>query len=173
MAKPVPGLTALKALTVELDDKAEVLAELNLGSLWDRLMAEALDAYAASARRGLSVEEIASEIESALQSLSENMEEGLARGDAGVAYNEGRAVEGRALALAGEAKYAVRTEVLDQRTCDACKEWDGFVAEIDSSDYEAAMPPAYCEGGDNCRGFYIILDEGVDPADFQDAAAQG
>lgn len=170
MPKPVPGLTAIHALTVELDEKAEVLAELNLGSLWDRMMAEALDTYAAASRRGLSVDQIAAEIEDALQSLSEKMEEGLARGDAGVAYNEGRATEGRAMTLSGEAKYAVRTEVLDTRTCDACREWDGFVVEIDSPDYEAAMPPAYCEGGDNCRGFYIILDESVDPADFEEAA---
>lgn len=155
-------LSKAKAIAIELDGKAEVVAELNLGSMWDRLMGEALDAVVAANRRGLGATDAAAEVDKILSDLSPKYEASLARSDSAVAYNEGRSVEGRMLSETGQATYAIRTEVLDDRTCKSCAEFDGLVVEIDSQDFEAAMPPAYCEGGDNCRGFYIIVSDSIE-----------
>lgn len=157
----VPKATAI---AIELDGKAEVLAELNLGSMWNRMMGEALDLFAQADRQGKSPAEIAAEVDRFLADLSPKYEAALARGDVTVAYNEGRATEGTLMAEEGRATFAVRSEVLDDRSCEPCHEWDGFVVEIDSPEFDAVMPPSYCDGGDNCRGFYIILDDSIDAA---------
>ena len=37
---------------------------------------------------------------------------------------------------------------------------DNEVFEVGTRDYYQNMPPAECEGGDNCRGFYIPISPG-------------
>jgi hypothetical protein len=64
-------------------------------------------------------------------------------------------------AVDGAAAWVLRSEVLDARTCQACAGLDGTMVKIGTSEYEQLMPPARCEGGDNCRGFYVILSKSL------------
>ena len=54
----------------------------------------------------------------------------------------------------------MRSEVLDEATCATCADLDGMVFEVGTSDFDRYMPPAMCEGGDRCRGFYVVIAEG-------------
>ncbi len=76
-----------------------------------------------------------------------------------VAYNQGRGAEIATAGLDGRAQFVVRSEVLDTRTCRSCANLDGTVVPINSPEYAQFMPPAMCEGGDRCRGFYIAVSE--------------
>lgn len=49
----------------------------------------------------------------------------------------------------------VRTEVLDENTCEPCSQLDGTVVVLNSPEYFRLMPPNLCEGREQCRGFYI------------------
>jgi len=80
------------------------------------------------------------------------------RADAGSAvaraYNVGRE-EAAELMGATQAQYSA---ILDSNVCQACLAEDGRVYELDSDEYEKALPPnRECEGGDNCRCVMVYI----------------
>ena len=144
------------AARAALADEARVSAEVQLDGLWNRLVNEALDALGRSGRTG---GDAAADVEARLQGLSESPLDADARKDAAVAYNAGRGFAGVEAAAAGTATWALRSEVLDSATCETCASLDGTWALIDSDEYDALMPPSGCEGGDNCRGVAVIVED--------------
>ena len=86
------------------------------------------------------------------------MDSNALRTDAGTviakAYNVGRAEAAEELG----AKRAEYSAILDSGTCQQCLAMDGRAFDIDSDEYEQAMPPNRdCDGGDNCRCFMVYI----------------
>jgi hypothetical protein len=88
-------------------------------------------------------------------SLSDAPVSDAARGATSESFNLGRNLG--AQAQAGDISQVVRTEILDQNTCDPCARVDGTSVEMNSDEYFALMPPNLCEGRDLCRGFYVYV----------------
>lgn len=58
---------------------------------------------------------------------------------------------------------AVRNEVLDTNTCEACEELDGFEATYGTRSFYENSPPNKCDGRGRCRGFWDIEGDKEDP----------
>jgi hypothetical protein len=107
-----------------------------------------------------------------LHGLSPAKNDLAARQLAEVAYNQGRDIAAKDAAAAGRANWVVRSEVLDSRTCTSCAQLDGVYLKIGTKEYEQYLPPARCLGGDNCRGFAVIVsNELAQQLDEEEAAA--
>jgi hypothetical protein len=74
----------------------------------------------------------------------------------GEALNLGRTAG--ALSLPEPPTFALRSEQLDRRTCDACERVHGEIVQVDSPDYYSILPPAFCFGGGRCRGVMVFGD---------------
>ena len=153
--------TTLRRATVAYAEHVETQAGIDVGSMWDRFLNEFLNEYATQSRAGQSGARLDARMQEFMDALSNKPLEQAAREGAAVAYNEGRALAGVQAYAAGRAEYAVRSEFLDIRTCEACATLDGSVVQIGTSDYEALKPPSRCLGGERCRGIYVVLGKGV------------
>ncbi len=140
--------------------EVEILATLDVGTLWDRMLGEFLGEWGRLERQGLSSAEMAGEMRGFMDGLSPKQLEDLARTSAGVSYNQGRSAEILSAHVQGLTQFVVRSEVLDAKTCEVCAQLDGSVFEIGTRDYEEFLPPAKCLGGDRCRGFYVAVGSG-------------
>lgn len=74
----------------------------------------------------------------------------------GEALNLGRAAG--AMDAANPPEYAMRSEQLDENTCDSCDEAHGEIVQVGTAEFYDEMPPAGCEGGGRCRGIYVFGD---------------
>jgi hypothetical protein len=52
-------------------------------------------------------------------------------------------------------EFALRSEQLDERTCEECDSLHGEIAQIDTADYYDLLPPEGCLGGGRCRGIMV------------------
>lgn len=139
--------------STRLNAEITKVAGLDVGAMWDRMLGEFLGQWSQLDRQKLPGAEIAAELQAFMDSLSEAPTEDMARTSAGVVYNQGRMAE---MESAGVER-VVRSEVLDQATCEVCAQLDGEVYEVGTGEYYENAPPAKCEGGDRCRGFYVPL----------------
>lgn len=150
---PAP-VSRFRTYAREFEAETQILAELDVGTQWNRMLNEFLNEYA-RLQRTTTGAEIDKAMQAFMDGLSERPMEDLARKSSSVAYNEGRDVEIKTAAAVGEAEVAVRTAVLDGNTCESCQSLDGMIVEIGSAEYDEYMPPAKCDGGDRCRCFYV------------------
>ena len=127
--------------------------EIDVSELGTRLEAEAMRLINDLSQQGMDGQELADRVEAGLMSLSDAPVDEAARGAAAESFNLGRNLS--AQETPGAIGRVVRTEVLDQNTCDYCREVDGQEAEFNSEEYFRLMPPNGCHGRDLCRGFYI------------------
>jgi hypothetical protein len=137
------------------------VTEIAIGKEWDRLMGEALGEWTRLSRQGLSDDDILGQLQAHLEGLSEKPEQDIARTSSSVSYNQGRSVEIKNAADMGQVAMVVRSELLDDNTCEQCARLDGATFEVNSDEYQMYMPPAFCEGGDRCRGFYVPITGGI------------
>lgn len=144
----------LLALFVE---EMGVVAEFSVDKLWARLLDLFLTEYLRLTREGFAGRALYQRLETFLDSLSAKPVEDLARQVSSVAYNEGRDVGLRTGKAATVVERAVRSELLDSKTCEVCVHLDGKIVEIGTPEYEEFQPPSKCLGGDRCRGFYVAL----------------
>lgn len=158
----------MRSVLREVGTEATAYAELAIDQMWNRLLNEASRDYMTLWSQGVPEDQIWQQIEASLSGLSDTPVEQLGRQASTVAYSTGRDAGAMEALGKGEAAWALRSELLDNATCDVCDVLDGSEYEIGSPDYYEYMPPAYCEGGANCRGFYVILDpefgRAVDPS---------
>jgi hypothetical protein len=138
-------------------EAVQVTATLDVGAMWDRLLGEFLSMWTDLDRQGLSEAEMIAEMESFMGSLSSKPEEAMARQEASVIYNQGRRAEILTAGEQGRVSVVVRSEILDTETCQMCHDLDGIVREVGTPEYDRDEPPAWCEGGKNCRGFYVAI----------------
>lgn len=141
----------------ELLGQVDTIAEIDLDRIWSRLLDQALPEFARIERSGKTGDDLAQAFSDYLTSISEKPLEDLTREEAGRAYNEGRDAAIQTAATGNLVAYVMRSEVLDDNTCDTCRAYDGRIVEVDSDEYTAYMPPAGCEGGPRCRGFYVLI----------------
>lgn len=135
-------------------DAYAVRAEIDLGTVYDRLRKETLRLIEDFSQQGLSGDDLADAVVSGLKNLSDTPIEQAGRGAATEAFNLGRnlAVQTNADKIAE----VVRTEVLDANTCDPCRALDEFTTTVNGPGYFENMPPNHCDGRDLCRGFYLV-----------------
>lgn len=134
-------------------DANRIAVEIDISSLATRLQNEALRLINDYSQQGLSGPQLAEAVAAGLRNLSDAPVDRAARGAAGESFNLGRNLE--AQRQADQIGEVVRTEILDQNTCEPCRALDGKVVEFNSPDYFEFMPPNQCDGRDQCRGFYI------------------
>jgi len=149
----------ISTLTAELAGEARVASQIAVDEIWARLLDEAIREYNAAMRSGMDEAQALKQVELALHGLSPAKQDLAARQVAEVAYNQGRDMAAKEAAVTGDAQWVVRSEVLDQRTCATCAQLDGVYLKIGTREYEQYLPPARCEGGDNCRGFAVIVSD--------------
>lgn len=152
---------AKSAYAARFDEEIELVATLNLGSMWDRLMGEFLAEWDRQRRAGLEGDALDRQMQEFMDALSDKPVADMARQSSTVAYNEGRDVAIRTAKERGLVSYVVRSEVLDQATCENCAALDGVIFEVGTPEYEMFQPPARCLGGDRCRGFYVPVPESM------------
>jgi hypothetical protein len=145
-----------KAAQGVTDAAHAVGVEIDMSELAGRLEREAMRVINDLTQQGLSGEALADRVHAALMNLSDGPVMDAARGASSEAFNLGRNLGAQA---AGDVSQVVRTEILDQNTCDPCRDLDGKEVEMNSEEYFALMPPNLCDGRDLCRGFYIYVSE--------------
>lgn len=74
----------------------------------------------------------------------------------GEALNLGRAAG--AESVRNPPEYAMRSEQLDENTCDECDALHGEIVQVGSAEFYDEMPPEGCAGGGRCRGLYVFGD---------------
>jgi hypothetical protein len=157
----VAGTPMVESAVAAAADTIESAVTVSVDKVWNRILGEFLGEYERLSRQGLSDEELYRRLDAFINNLSERPIEDWARQTATVANNQGRDIVSRTAAVAEMAQYVVRSEVLDENTCANCRMLDGSVYEIGTPAYAENMPPAKCEGGDRCRGLYIVATEGL------------
>ena len=146
---------ALERYVKAFEEQADIVATLDVGAMWARYLGEFLDRWTELERQGIELDEIEREMQAFIDGLSEKPTADLARKSSSVAYNQGRNAEILSAMTQGRSEWVIRSEVLDEKTCEPCKSLDGFEAVIGSPDFYEFGPPAKCEGGRRCRGFFI------------------
>lgn len=147
IGKKAPKVTQ-EALNVGVD--------IDISELGGRLEQEAMRLISDLSQQGLSGEELAQRVAAGLMDLSDKPIQDASRGASSESFNLGRNLG--AQDSASTITQVVRTEVLDQNTCDPCANADGTVVEMNSDEYFRMMPPNLCDGRDLCRGFYMYLE---------------
>lgn len=153
----VHGIRIAAEFLAEFEEEVRMVAQISVDALWNRLLEEGLAEYNRLYRQGYEGAELERRFAAFMDALSEKPVEDAARKAAGVSYNQGRDMTLMTAKKAGLVSEAVRSEVLDDRTCSACEVLDGTWVEVGSDEYYRLMPPALCEGGERCRGFYVVL----------------
>jgi hypothetical protein len=152
-ARPDPS-TRRGAITYS-NNQAEVIAQLDVSNLVQRLQTQAVAQYNQLAGTGATPAEIAGGLEDYFSSLTDAQIDNMARASTSQSFNAGRNVA--ILELKPQlGPMAVRVEVLDENTCEPCAALDGQEFQIGSDAYLENQPPLKCEGGQRCRGFYVV-----------------
>ena len=141
------------------NQQADVLVEVDVKAIVDRLQAQTTEQYNQLLLSSAGPTEIAAGLDAYLASISDQHLLEMARGSTGTAFNLGRHVGIQELKRDLN-PYVVRTEVLDDNTCEVCEAYvsradQGEKFLINSREYFANMPPAGCLGKERCRGFYL------------------
>lgn len=153
----IGGKKVAKRVVDQFGQHVAVLAEMDVGIVWDRMLGAFLEEYVRLEREGMAMGDLLRGLEAFLDDLSEKPLAELARTSTTVSYNQGRNMGLLTAAAGKQAQYAVRSEVLDSNTCEQCVALDGTIVKIGSPAYQELMPPARCLGRERCRGFYVIL----------------
>jgi hypothetical protein len=158
------------ALDAEVEAEGLLGVEIAVDELWARLLDAAINEYMRLSRTGIPEAEVIKQVEALLQGLSSKPELLVGKQMSNVAYNQGRDVAIKIAGAAGEARYAIRSEVLDSNSCDVCPGLDGIMVLIGTPEYEQLLPPSLCEGGDGCRGFYVLISDQLTGATANDSS---
>ena len=134
-----------------------VAIEIDITETVNSLEAEALRLIDQFSRQGLAGDELASAVTEGLRLLSDAPVTRRARAATSEAFNLGRNLEAQRRIV--DIEEVVRTEILDDATCEPCRALDGRVFIPNSPEYFEFMPPAKCNGRSFCRGFYLYRTE--------------
>lgn len=66
------------------------------------------------------------------------------------------------LAARTQARWAMRSEQLDENTCAPCDTFHGELAAVGTPEYFALLPPSGCLGRGRCRGIMVYADSSDD-----------
>jgi hypothetical protein len=159
--RAVPNPSTRKGSIAYSNRQAEVMVNLDVSNLVARLQSEVVARYNVLAGSGASDPEIAKQIDDYLGSISDRQLESMARQSTSLGFNSGRNVAIQEYKAQLE-PFAIRTEVLDDNTCDVCEAYaqraeDGERFTIGTAEYLENMPPAGCKGQNRCRGFYAVF----------------
>lgn len=134
-------------------DAFEVYASVDVDALVTRLANETRRLMTDYAQQGLTGADLADAVDEGLRNLSDTPLGKAGRMAGSEAFNLGRnlAIQDNLDGIS----VVVRTEVLDDATCDPCRELDGNIFKVNTPEYFENMPPNGCEGRELCRGFYL------------------
>ncbi len=156
-------------VVTELQQEADVRVAFDVEKILEDVIRGIERTMLQSLEEGMTEDEALDATRRALIGKSDFDLQSLARGHASKNFNDGRAeVAAQVRATLEKSPESglklgtvVRSEILDDATCDTCESLDGKVIEIDSDDYWEYMPPNKCQGGSRCRGFYVLVVERV------------
>lgn len=151
MAQKPPVGTDAFAVT---EEAFRVRADIDLTDYYERLRKETLEQVTDLSQQGYRGEELADRVIGSVNNLSDRPIEEAGRGAVTESFNLGRNIEVQKDPDA--VREVVRTEVMDENTCDPCRALDGAVYQVNSPEYFQDMPPNHCDGRDLCRGFYLV-----------------
>ena len=154
------AIMAVERAVVSYGEQVEVLATMDVGTMWDRYLGEFLGEWERLSRTGIPEAEMDAAMQAFMDELSSKPLDDIARQSLAVSYSAGRSNEILRAFNEGEATFAVRSEILDNNTCATCADLDGVTVDIGTPEYDLYMPPNWCEGGDRCRGFYVMISGG-------------
>ena len=134
-------------------DAFDVYASLDVDAIVVRLSNETKRLITDLSQQGLQGAELAKAVKDGLNALSPVPLEKAGRMAGSEAFNLGRnlGIQDNFEAV----QVVVRTEVLDESTCEPCRDLDGQIYQVNSPEYFENMPPNGCEGRELCRGFYL------------------
>jgi hypothetical protein len=138
-------------------EAVRVGVEIDISEIGGRLEREAMRLISDLMQQGYTGDDLADRVSAGLMDLSDKPVLEAARGAATESFNLGRNLG--AQDATDQIKSVVRTEVLDENTCEPCRILDGFTCEMNSPEYFENMPPNGCDGRDLCRGFFMYLGE--------------
>lgn len=143
------------ALAPRVADQATALARLNANAV---SLAAQRKAQSLISAGGRSPAQVASAVEDHLKGQKHVWEREQLRGAVTMAQNQGRIAAFESQPDAATAVYEA-SELLDDRTCDACAAIDGTVFDSLEEATEAYAGGGYvdCEGGPNCRGTLLAV----------------
>lgn len=154
----VAGHRIPEKFAVRLSEEEGVLLDINLQQVWQDTMSEAIGEFLRLTRNGPADDATFQQLQDYLEGLKGSSLTDQAREIADVAYNQGRDAAARTASEARLADVAIRSEILDDNTCDYCQSIDGAECAIGSPEYDTLMPPSGCDGGDRCRGVMLVVD---------------
>ena len=127
--------------------------EIDVSELGGRLEREAMRLITDLTQQGVTGTDLADRVDAGLMALSDTPIAEASRGASSESFNLGRNLA--AQDAADQIGEVVRSEILDQNTCEFCRAADGTVTEFNTDEYFRMMPPNGCHGRELCRGFYI------------------
>lgn len=143
---PTAASTTLDAISLRV--------QIDLSEIGNRLQNETARLVADYAQRGLTGDALGAAVERELLALFDDTSAARSGREAThEAFALGRNLE--AQRQADRIGSVVRTEILDENTCDPCRAEDGVVVTLNTPPYFEHMPPNGCEGREQCRGIYI------------------
>lgn len=134
-------------------DAIRTAVDIDVSTIVTRLETETMRILNEIGNQNLPADELVRELTTRLRDLSDQPINRAARGAASESFNLGKNMEIQR--RPDQVDRVVRSEVLDEATCDPCRELDGQEFDINTDAYFENMPPALCEGREFCRGFYI------------------
>lgn len=135
------------------NEALKVRVNIDLNEFYSRLQSRTAQLIADFQQQGLTGQALADAVTDGLRTEFDTSIERAGREATNEAFALGRNVE--AQARAADIGEAVRSEILDDNTCEPCSSLDGTVVQMNSPDYFRLMPPNLCDGREQCRGFYI------------------
>jgi hypothetical protein len=142
------------------NQQGKALVELDVSKLVHRLQSQAFYDYSRFTGQGLKGPELTRAMQASFDSMSDRLIRDMARSSTATQFNHGRNVAIQELKKDLQ-PFVVRAEVpKDTSQCKPCETLNGKRVLIDSADYLRFQPPAFCEGRQRCRGFYVAFPAG-------------
>jgi len=141
--------------TARAADRVETFVRLDVKRIFDAMANSFLEDLRDAEAQGLTAEDAADRVEAELPSLTGQYFKALADMSGSSAF-----AEGQAITLIDQDQivdFVVRSEILDDATCDTCERLDGLKLAVGSPMFYEKMPPNFCDGGHRCRGVMIPI----------------
>lgn len=151
MAQEPPKGPAAGSVTA---DAISLRVQIDLSEVGNRLQNEATRLVADLSQQGLTGDELGAAVERELLAIFDDASAARTGREAThESFSLGRNLE--AQRQAGSIGEVVRSEILDENTCEPCAAMDGTVVVMNSPAYFENMPPNGCDGREQCRGIYL------------------
>jgi HK97 family phage portal protein len=143
-----------KDLSEEIREKLKGASENLINKIINEIQARTINLWVALKLLAFDGEEFFDELKKRLFGESDKFVETTAKASANLAINAGRKFEIQE--RSDEWEWTEYSAILDKNLCSKCKQWDGKRSKNPDEDFPN-VPNPYCEGGSNCRCFWVVI----------------